>query len=84
MPYVCHAEENAIYNANGNLEGAKLYCTLFPCNECAKAIVQTGIKEVIYESNKYADVQEFMAAPRMFDAAGVTYRHYSCDMDPEK
>lgn len=82
--YICHAEENAVYNANGNLKGAKLYTTLYPCNECAKTIIQTGIKEVIYESNKYADVQTFMAAPRMFDAAGVVYRHYSCDWDSEK
>jgi len=79
--YICHAEENAIYNAITNTHDTKIYTTLFPCNECAKAIIQTGIKEVVYESNKHAHLQTFMAAPRMFDAAGVVYRQYICDWE---
>ena len=75
-PYVCHAELNAILNYRGNLEGAKIYVALFPCNECAKAIIQSGIKEVIYKDDKYADSDNVIASKRMFDACGVTYRQY--------
>lgn len=74
--YVCHAEENAVYNANAKTEGCKIYCTLFPCNECAKTIIQNGIKEVIYESDKYADVPAFMASKKMFKLAKVVLRQY--------
>ena len=74
-PYVCHAELNAILNnAGGNLNGCKIYVVLFPCNECAKAIIQSGIKEVIYISDKYADTPSTRASKRMFDAAGVKYK----------
>ena len=73
-PYVCHAELNAILNNGGSsLEGCKIYVALFPCNECAKAIIQSGIKEVIYLSDKYADTVGVRASKRMFDAAGVKY-----------
>ena len=73
-PYVCHAELNAILNNGGSsLEGCKIYVALFPCNECAKAIIQSGIKEVIYLSDKYADTVGVRASKRMFDAAGVRY-----------
>ena len=76
-PYVAHSELNAILNyRGGNLEGAKLYVSLFPCNECAKAIIQCGIKEVIYDSDKYADTPATKASKRMMEAAGVTYRQY--------
>lgn len=75
--YVCHAELNAILNYNGGaLRGARLYVTLFPCNECAKAIIQKGIKEVIYISDKYAASVATIASKRMFDMAGVSYRQY--------
>ncbi len=75
--YVCHAELNAILNyGGGSLEGAKVYVTLFPCNECAKAIIQCGIKEVIYKSDKYMDSAATIASKRMFDMAGVKYRQY--------
>jgi len=76
--YVCHAELNAIlnYRGNGNLKGARCYVTLFPCNECAKAIIQTGIKEVIYMEDKYADSESTIASKRMFEMAGITYRQY--------
>lgn len=76
--FVCHAELNAIlnYRGNGNLKGSRCYVTLFPCNECAKAIIQAGIKEIIYKSDKYADSDSTLAAKQMFDMAGVTYRLY--------
>ncbi|HOA33662.1 MAG: dCMP deaminase family protein [Clostridiales bacterium] len=73
-PYVCHAELNAILNAGGrDLSGCKLYVALFPCNECAKAIIQSGIKEVVYLSDKYADTVSVRASKRMFTAAGVKF-----------
>ncbi|MGN0543776.1 MAG: deoxycytidylate deaminase [Acutalibacteraceae bacterium] len=73
-PYVCHAELNAILNSAGaSLEGCKIYVALFPCNECAKAIIQCGIKEVIYLSDKYAESVRVRASKRMFDSAGVKY-----------
>ena len=76
--YVTHAEMNAILNyRGGTLDGAKVYVTLFPCNECAKAIIQAGIKTVIYDSDKYALQPMTIAAKRMFDAAGVRYYQYS-------
>ena len=73
-PYVCHAELNAILNSAGaSLEGCKIYVALFPSNECAKAIIQCGIKEVIYLSDKYAESVGVRASKRMFDSAGVKY-----------
>jgi len=73
-PYVCHAELNAILNnGGGSLHGCRLYVALFPCNECAKAIIQCGIREVLYISDKYADTTAVKASKRMFDAAGVKY-----------
>lgn len=77
--YVCHAEENAIYNANQKVNDAKIYCTLFPCNECAKTLIQNGITEVIYENDKYHEVDTFVAARRLLDAAGIKYRQYLSD-----
>ena len=71
-PYVCHAELNAILNSrDSNLEGCRIYVALFPCNECAKAIIQSGIREVIYISDKYADTMGTRASKRMLSAAGV-------------
>lgn len=76
-PFVCHAELNAILNNDGgSLKGARLYATLFPCNECAKAIIQCGIREVIYLSDKYAATDAVIASKRMFAMAGVTMRQY--------
>ena len=75
--YVCHAELNAILNrSSGSLEGAKLYVTLFPCNECAKAIIQSGIKTIIYECDKYEGTPSVIASKRMLRAAGVSFRKY--------
>jgi len=75
--YVCHAELNAILNCDrGNVRGCIVYTTLFPCNECAKAIIQSGIAEVVYMEDKYADSDSVIASKKMFDTAGVKYRLY--------
>ena len=75
--FVCHAELNAILNyRGGSLKDARIYSTLFPCNECAKAIIQCGIKEVIYCSDKYSNTDSTIASKRMFDMAGITYRPF--------
>ena len=74
--YVCHAELNAILNSVAKLDGCTLYVTLFPCNECAKAIIQCGIKKVVYDDDKYDGTPAIRASKRMFDAAGVEYVHY--------
>ena len=75
--YTTHSELNAILNYNGpSLAGEKMYVTLFPCNECAKAIIQAGISTVVYDDDKYADTPSVMASKRMFDAAGVRYYRY--------
>lgn len=75
--FVCHAELNAILNYSGtNLRGSKVYVTLFPCNECAKALIQSGISEVIYYSDKYSDSFSTLAAKRMFESAGIKMTEY--------
>ena len=77
-PYVVHSELNAILNYRGtSLDGAKIYVSLFPCNECAKAIIQAGIRTVIYDSDKYHDTPSMQASRRMLDAAGVRYYRYT-------
>lgn len=84
--YVVHAEANAIDNFQGtkiSLKGAKIYVDLFPCNECAKRIIQNGISEVIYLSDKYKDTDATIIAKKMFDYAGVTYRQYKSDKNIE-
>lgn len=75
--YVCHAELNAILNCQNSVVGSTVYTTLFPCNECAKAIIQSGVAEVVYNCDKYADTDSVMASKRMFDSAGVKYRAYN-------
>lgn len=76
-PYVCHAELNSILNYTGaSLRGSKIYVALFPCNECAKAIIQSGIKEVIYLSDKYKDTDSVKVSKKMFDMSGVKYKQY--------
>lgn len=72
--YVVHAEANAILNSSTDLAGSRIYVTLFPCNECAKLIIQSGIKEVIYLEDKYHDMEIFTASRKLFDAAGVKQR----------
>lgn len=73
-PYVVHAELNAILNSSENLTGASLYVSLFPCNECAKAIIQSGICELVYMSDKYDGTSENEASKKMLAAAGVKWR----------
>ena len=78
--YVCHAELNAILNySGGSLKGSRIYTTLFPCNECTKALIQVGIREVIYRDNLYPDSASVVAAKKMMKAAGITYRSYESD-----
>ena len=80
--YVVHAELNAILNATRALDGCRIYTSLFPCNECCKAIIQSGIVEVIYLSDKYRDTPSSLAARKMLDAAGVIYREYAGSRQP--
>ena len=81
-PYVVHAELNAILNANGrDLRGSKLYVALFPCNECAKAIIQSGVKEVVYLSDKYDGTPMNLASKRMLDAARVKRTQLKTSID---
>ena len=80
-PFVVHAELNAILNANGrDLRGSRVYVALFPCNECAKAIIQSGVKEVVYLSDKYANTPGTRMSKRMLNAAGVKLRQ----LEPSK
>ena len=75
--YVTHSELNAILNyRGGSLEDTILYVSLFPCNECAKAIIQSGIREIVYESDKYDQTPSVIASKRMLKAAGVRFRKY--------
>ncbi len=81
-PYVCHAELNAILNNIGmDLKGCKIYTALFPCNECTKAIIQSGIAEVIYLSDKYEGTDIFKASKIMLDNAGVSYRKVKANIE---
>ena len=80
--YVVHAELNAILNARGkNLKGARIYVDLFPCNECAKAIIQSGISEIVYLYNKYADTPATIASRRMLTSAGVKLTQFESSVD---
>ncbi len=81
-PYVVHAELNAILNNRGtSLEGSSLYTTLFPCNECAKAIIQSGIKEIIYLSDKHYESTEVKASKKMLTSAGVSFNQFDAGRD---
>ena len=76
--YVCHAEENAIFNANNSVKNCKIYCVLFPCNECVKTFIQNGIKEIIYEDdNKHLGRPEISAAKRMLKLVNIPLRKYT-------
>ena len=76
--YVCHAELNAILNsAHNNLKGARIYVTMAPCTECAKAVIQSGIREVVYREDKYPDSPSSIASRMMFKASGVKVTQYS-------
>jgi dCMP deaminase len=81
-PYVCHAELNAILNSSGDLNGARMYIECFPCNECAKAIIQSGIREVVYmRYNRSPELDIFVASRKLFDMAGVAYRRLEFDIE---
>lgn len=80
-PYVCHAELNAILNSTKNLKGCTIYVDLFPCNECAKAIIQSGIIEIVYLSDKYADLDMTKAAKKMLNQAGIRQRQLGISRD---
>lgn len=82
-PYVVHAELNAILNSIQDLHGCTLYVSLFPCNECAKAIIQAGITCVVYESDKYDGIEGNIASKRMFHDAGVKLIQLPYDMEVE-
>ncbi|BBH26523.1 deoxycytidylate deaminase [Intestinibaculum porci] len=73
-PYVVHAELNAILNSTQKLNDCRIYVSLFPCHECAKAIIQSGIKEIVYEDDKYDGTPSNRASKRMLDVAKVRYR----------
>lgn len=75
-PYVCHAELNAILNTERRLKGSTLYVTLFPCNECAKAVIQAGIKKVIFLDDKYHDKTYSIASRKLLEMAGVETSQY--------
>ena len=79
-PYVVHAELNAILNASTSLKGCRIYVSLFPCNECCKAIIQSGIREVVYLSDKYAATEATKISKRMFDSVGVRWRRMETDL----
>ncbi len=75
--YVCHAELNAILNsAHNNFKGARIYVTMTPCNECAKAIIQSGIREVVYGCDKYPKSPSSRAARLLFSKCGIKVTHY--------
>ena len=73
-PYVVHAEANAILNSTQSLKGSKIYVSLFPCHECTKLIIQSGIAEIIYMDNKYKDGDSHKAAMKMVESAGIRTR----------
>ncbi len=81
-PYVCHAELNAILNSiSRDLKGCSIYVALFPCNECAKAIIQSGIKEIVYLSDKYKHTDIVIASKRMLNQAGIVMRELDIPLE---
>ena len=80
-PFVCHAELNAILNSTKSLKGCSIYVALFPCHECSKAIIQSGIKEIVFLSDKYNGTDSDIASKKMLDAAGVIYRKLKPNRD---
>ncbi|XP_051242420.1 deoxycytidylate deaminase isoform X2 [Dicentrarchus labrax] len=82
-PYVCHAELNAIMNKNSaDVKGCTMYVALFPCNECAKLIIQAGIRDVVFLSDKYHDTPEMVASRRLLSMAGIQCRFLSILVEP--
>lgn len=81
--YVVHAELNAILNSKHNVKNCSIYVSLFPCNECAKAIIQSGIKKIVYESDKYAESDSVIASKKMLMSAGVELKQLEQQMQIE-
>ncbi|WP_047393855.1 cytidine/deoxycytidylate deaminase family protein [Cetobacterium sp. ZOR0034] len=79
--YVCHAELNAILNSTKNLKGCSIYVDLFPCNECAKSIIQSGIAEIVYLSDKYNNTDSNLASKKLLNAANVKLRQLEPKFD---
>ena len=79
--YVCHAELNAILNSTKSLKDCTIYVALFPYNECSKAIIQSGIKEIVYLSDKYTNTDANKASKKMLDIAGVKYRRFEANIN---
>lgn len=79
--YVCHAELNAILNSTKNLKGCTIYVDLFPCNECAKSIIQSGISEIVYLSDKYNNTDSNVASKKLLNAANLKLRQLSPKFD---
>jgi len=76
-PFVCHAEMNAILNkCHADIRGSRIYVVLFPCNECAKMIIQSGIREVVFVKDTYHDTNSSKASRRMFELSGVSTRQH--------
>lgn len=80
-PYVCHAELNAILNSNRNLKNCEIYVTLFPCNECTKAIIQSGIHKIYYLDDKNINTKEAIASKKMLDIVNVKYEQIQIDVN---
>jgi dCMP deaminase len=80
-PYVCHAESNAIHNSQGKLKDAILYSTLFPCHNCAKDIIQAGIRRIYYLEDKYYGTDSNIAARKMFELTGVECKLFTSDLN---
>ncbi|WP_315524077.1 cytidine/deoxycytidylate deaminase family protein [Fusobacterium massiliense] len=76
-PYVCHAELNAILNSIQSLKDCIIYVALFPCNECSKAIIQSGIKEIVYLSDKHNGTDANKASKKMLETAGIKFRQFT-------
>lgn len=74
--YVVHSEVNAIYNSNRPVKNCRLYSSMFPCNECTKTIIQSGIKEIVYSNDPYHDDEQWIASRKMLELAGIKYRQY--------
>lgn len=79
--YVVHAELNAILNTPRSLKGTTLYVSLFPCNECAKAIIQSGIKKIYYESDKYNGTDGNVVSKKMLTQAGVEFEQLPFEIE---
>jgi dCMP deaminase len=81
-PYVCHAELNAVLNSiSSNLRSCRIYVALFPCNECTKVIIQSGIEEIVYLSDKYSHTDSVKASKIMLDKSSTSYRQFIPERD---